>query len=174
MVNKLFPAGQANVRELRNIAEGLIAADPKIDAPTLVGELISAITQPEIPTEIQEVRIMSLHKSKGLSSPVTIIAGCVNGLLPKVPNGTLTFLERQRHDEEQRRLFFVGITRVKADPAHGKPGKLILTYSKEMPLATAMNAGITPAAVNYGTALLHASPFIAEMSRAAPAPKFMP
>ena len=117
---------------------------------------------------------MSLHKSKGLSSPVTIIAGCVNGLLPRVPNGPLTRIERQHYDEEQRRLFFVGITRVKADPTRGKSGKLILTYSKEMPLATAMNAGIAPAYVNYGTAVLHASPFIAEMSPAAPAPMFVP
>ncbi|MCA4920323.1 MAG: ATP-dependent helicase [Roseomonas sp.] len=174
VVDALFPAGQANIRELREIAVGLIGANPTIDAPTLVGELIAAITQPEIPTEIQEVRIMSLHKSKGLSSPVTIIAGCVNGLLPRAPKDTLTPIERQHYDEEQRRLFFVGITRVKADPTHGKPGKLILTYSQKMPLATAKNAGIAPASINYGTAVLHASPFIGEMAPAAPAPQFVP
>lgn len=174
VVDALFPAGQADTRELREIAVALIAADPAIDAPTLVGELISAITQPEIPTDIQEVRIMSLHKSKGLSSPVTIIAGCVNGLLPRAPKGTLTPVERQHYDEEQRRLFFVGITRVKADPANGKPGTLILTYSQEMPLATAMNAGIAPAYVNYGTAMLQASRYIAEMAPAAPAAVWVP
>ena len=168
VVDALFPAGQADTRELRDIAVGLIAADPTIDAQTLVGELITAITQPEIPTDIQEVRIMSLHKSKGLSSPVTIIAGCVNGLLPRAPKKTLTPLERQHYDEEQRRLFFVGITRVKADPANGKPGTLILTYSQEMPLADAKRAGITSAYVNYGTAVLQASPFIADMAPAAP------
>ena len=42
---------------------------------------LTAISKPEIPTEIEDVRIMSLHKSKGLSAPVTIIAGCVQGLL---------------------------------------------------------------------------------------------
>lgn len=174
VVDALFPAGQADTRELRDIAVGLIAADPTIDAQTLVGELITAITQPEIPTDIQEVRIMSLHKSKGLSSPVTIIAGCVNGLLPRAPKNTLTPLERQHYNEEQRRLFFVGITRVKADPANGKPGTLILTYSQEMPLADAMRAGITPAYVNYGTAILQASPFIADMAPAAPPAVAMP
>ncbi|MSU90225.1 AAA family ATPase [Rhodobacteraceae bacterium 2CG4] len=174
VVDALFPAGQADTRELRDIAIGLIAADPTIDAQTLVGELITAITQPEIPTDIQEVRIMSLHKSKGLSSPVTVIAGCVNGLLPRAPKNPLTPLERQHHDEEQRRLFFVGITRVKADPANGKPGTLILTYSQEMPLADAMRAGITPAYVNYGTAILQASPFIANMAPSAPAAVAVP
>lgn len=174
VVDTLFPAGQADTRELRQIATGLIAADPTIDAQSLVGELVAAITQPEIPTDIQEVRIMSLHKSKGLSSPVTIIAGCVNGLLPRVPNGPLTPLERQHYDEEQRRLFFVGITRVKADLHNSKPGTLVLTYSQEMPLATAMNAGITPAYVNYGTAVLQASRFIGDMAPAAPAAVWVP
>ncbi|HHG90308.1 MAG TPA: ATP-dependent helicase [Devosia sp.] len=174
VVDALFPADQEDTRELRDIAVGLIAADPSIDAQSLVGELITAITQPEIPTDIQEVRIMSLHKSKGLSSPVTIIAGCVNGLLPRAPKKPLIPLERQHFDEEQRRLFFVGITRVKADPANGKPGTLILTYSQEMPLADAMRAGIAPAYVNYGTAVLQASPFIADMAPAAPAAVAMP
>jgi DNA helicase-2/ATP-dependent DNA helicase PcrA len=174
VVDTLFPAGQADTRELREIAVALIAADPTIDAQSLVGELINAITQPEIPTDLQEVRIMSLHKSKGLSSPVTIIAGCVNGLLPRAPKKPLTPLEQQHYDEEQRRLFFVGITRVKADPAHGKPGTLILTYSQEMPLAVAMKARIKPAYVNYRTAVLQASRFIADMAPAAPAAVWVP
>lgn len=174
VVDVLFPAGHDDTRELRDIAVGLIAADPTIDTQTLDGELSAGITQPEIPADIQEVRIMSLHKSKGLSSPVTIIAGCVNGLLPRAPKRTLTPIERQHYDEEQRRLFFVGITRVKADPAHGKPGTLILTYSKEMPLATAMNAGIAPAYLKYGRAVLQASRFIADMAPAAPAAIWVP
>ncbi|MEP3048010.1 MAG: ATP-dependent helicase [Roseibium sp.] len=169
VVDALFPEGQAETRELRDIAVASITADPTIDAQSLVGELNTAITQPEIPTDIQEVRIMSLHKSKGLSSPVTIIAGCVNGLLPRAQKNPMTPLERQHYDEEQRRLFFVGVTRVKADPTNGKPGTLFLTYSQEMPLADAMKAGITPAYVNYGTAVLQASPFIADMAPAAPA-----
>jgi len=89
VVDVLFPAVQAETRELREIAVALIAADPALDARSLVGELVAAITQPEIPTDVQEVRIMSLHKSKGLSSPVTIITGCVEGLLPRPPKNPL-------------------------------------------------------------------------------------
>ena len=168
VVDALFPVGQADTRELRDTAVGLIVGDPTIDAQSLLSELITAITQPGVPANIQEVRIMSLHKSKGLSSPVTIIAGCVNGLLPRASNNNLTPIERQHYDEEQRRLFFVGITRVKADPLNGKPGTLILTYSQEMPMADAMNAGITPAFNSYGRAVLQASRFIAEMAPYAP------
>lgn len=72
--------------------------------------------------------------------------------------------------EEQRRLFFVGIMRVKADPGNGKPGRLILTYSLEMPIANALGAGITPAQQVYGTAVLQASRFIAELGPTAPPP----
>ena len=170
VVDVLFPAGQPETRELREIATTLISDDPTIDVRTLVSELVAAITQPEIPTDVQEVRIMSLHKSKGLSAPVTIIAGCVNGLLPRPPKNPLPPAEEQQHYEEQRRLFFVGITRVKSDLRNGKPGTLILTYAQEMPLADARRAGITPAYVNYGTAVLQASRFIADMAPAAPIP----
>jgi superfamily I DNA/RNA helicase len=113
---------------------------------------------------------MSLHKSKGLSAPVTIVCGCVEGLLPRRPDPELTPAERDNYIEEQRRLFYVGITRVKADPANGKPGTLILTYAQEMPFADAMQAGIQPAQQAYGTAVLLASRFIGELGPAAPAP----
>jgi DNA helicase-2/ATP-dependent DNA helicase PcrA len=53
-----------------------------VDTPDdLLGAVIEAVSQPEIPPDVTEVRIMSLHKSKGLNSPVVVIAGCVEGLL---------------------------------------------------------------------------------------------
>ena len=74
------------------------------------------------------------------------------------------------HLEEQRRLFYVGITRVKAVPHDQKPGTLILTYSQRMPLADALGVGIAPAQQVYGEAILHASQFIQELGPVAPAP----
>jgi superfamily I DNA/RNA helicase len=113
---------------------------------------------------------MSLHKSKGLSAPVTIIAGCVEGLLPKQPDADLSEAERVAQIEEYRRLFYVGISRVKASPQQGKPGTLILTYAQQMSLRSAMGAGISPASVSYRDARLIASRFIREMGNAAPRP----
>lgn len=113
---------------------------------------------------------MSLHKSKGLSAPVTIIAGCVEGLLPKQPEPNTPQAEAIAIVEEQRRLFFVGMSRVKADLPNNKVGSLVLTYSQEMPMASAMGAGIAPAGAAYGTARLHASRFLAELGPSAPAP----
>jgi DNA helicase-2/ATP-dependent DNA helicase PcrA len=48
-------------------------------------ELRTDITQPELPgTQGPSVRIMSLHKSKGLTARLVVIAGCVAGILPSI------------------------------------------------------------------------------------------
>lgn len=170
VVDSLFPDGDDSVRDLRRTALGVLEQLEEHEPADFLRELVTAIAAPEIPTEIEDVRVMSLHKSKGLSAPVTIIAGCVEGLLPMRPAPDLSQAGRAAYLEEQRRLFFVGISRVKADPAHGKPGTLVLSYSRQMPLATAMRAGIAPAASAYGTANLNASRFIGELGPSAPAP----
>jgi len=141
------------------------------DSAQLMQALLDAVIQPEVPPEVTEVRIMSLHKSKGLSSPVVIVAGCVEGLLPAAPDADLTKAENDALLEEQRRLFFVGLTRVKADPKNNRPGILLLTSSRTMSLADAMQSGIRPAKVVYGTAHVHASRFLKELGPSAPASK---
>lgn len=170
VIDALFPDGDDSIQELRSLAIEALEAVEDDDRAAFLSELTQLIAQPEIPTEIHDVRIMSLHKSKGLSAPVTIIAGCVDGLLPKQPDVGIPAAERIAIIEEQRRLFFVGISRVKAVPQQGKPGTLILTYSRQMPMAEAMNAGIAPAGQVYGIANLHASRFIGELGPAAPIP----
>ena len=63
-----------------------------------------------MPTDVDYVRIMSLHKSKGLTADLVIITSCVDGLIPfraKDLEGEL----KKRQWEEQRRLFYVGLTR---------------------------------------------------------------
>lgn len=170
VVDQLFPDGQDATRDIRVLALTVLAEMENDDRDTFIRDLSTAISQPEIPTEIEDVRIMSLHKSKGLSAPVTIIAGCVQGLLPRPPADGLTPAERAQHLEEQRRLFYVGITRVKAVPQDGKPGTLVLTYCQEMPVGAALSVGITPAQQRYGSATLHASQFIQELGPTAPQP----
>lgn len=171
VVDDLFPENVDGVRELRAMSLALLDLVPENDRTRFLAELTTSITRPEVPSEINDVRIMSLHKSKGLSAPVTIIAGCVEGLLPRQPRADMSPNEQLSSIEEQRRLFYVGVTRVKADPANQHPGALILTYSQQMPLADAMGAGIQPASVYYGDANLLPSRFIAEMQPAAPAPQ---
>ena len=170
VIDLIFPEDFEGTSEIREVALKVLEEVDEIDRIKLLNEMTSSITKPEVPTEVEEVRIMSLHKSKGLSSSVTIIAGCVEGLLPMRPDNSLSPQAKAAFIEEQRRLFYVGISRVKASPEGGQPGTLLLTYSQRMPLATAMGSGINPAGVNYGIANLNASRFVAELGPHAPAP----
>lgn len=172
LIDDLFPDDDDRWRDLRSLAVETAKGDEiGDDAPLsdFVSELSYAIAQPEIPSEIQDVRVMSLHKSKGLSSPATVIAGCVEGVLPRRPDNDLTDNQKLADIEEQRRLFFVGITRVKALPAADQPGRLFLTYSRRMSAADARQSGIQPASFEYGDAVMNASRFLGQLGPAAPA-----
>lgn len=63
------------------------------------------------------VTLMTLHASKGLEFPVVFIAGIEEGLLPFYSNAI-----EDSNLEEERRLFYVGITRAQR--------KLYLTYAR--------------------------------------------
>ena len=64
----------------------------------------------EAGTEADSVTLMTLHMAKGLEFPLIVIAGMEEGLLP-----TARAIEESRNGgaeiEEERRLFYVGITR---------------------------------------------------------------
>lgn len=169
LVHRWLPEGTPGLTDLRDLVLDLTEIS---ETPAdLLFNLTEAIATPEIPPDVTEVRIMSLHKSKGLSSPVVVIAGCIEGLLPAAPDPNMTPDEQQASLEEQRRLLFVGLTRVKANPDAGRPGVLLLTYSRRMDLADAMGSGIRPAALDYGDALVNASRFIRELGPQAPRPR---
>jgi DNA helicase II / ATP-dependent DNA helicase PcrA len=76
----------------------------------LAEALKSAVSQPELPEEGDYVRVMSLHKSKGLTSRAVIVAGCVQGLIPFQDDASAPD-EREAILKEQRRLFYVAVTR---------------------------------------------------------------
>ena len=138
------------------------------DLEDLLALLTASITQPEVPAEVAEVRVMSLHKSKGLSSPFVFIVGCVEGLLPGGAAQGATPAEITAKLEEDRRLFYVGITRVKATLDRGLPGYLALTFPQTMARAEALQSQITPVGYRGTRAILQPSRFLADLGPSTP------
>ncbi len=64
----------------------------------------------------EAVSLLTLHAAKGLEFPVVFIVGCEDGILPLRWDG------RDTDQPEERRLFFVGMTRART--------RLVLTYAE--------------------------------------------
>ena len=107
LIDRLFPADDDAFQTLRELASGVPA---NADAETLLDTLRTSITQPVLPTDVDYVRVMSLHKSKGLTADLVIVMGCVEGLVPRVDYGGAG---QDMVLEEQRRLFYVALTRTR-------------------------------------------------------------
>jgi DNA helicase-2/ATP-dependent DNA helicase PcrA len=69
---------------------------------------------------VEKVALMTLHAAKGLEFPSVFITGCEDRLLP------LDLMGMKGYPEEERRLFYVGMTRAKEH--------LYLTYAKRRQL----------------------------------------
>ena len=108
VIDRLMPNGDTECAVLREAA--ILALPDCSELSDLFEYLRNHTTQPEMPEEGEFVRIMSLHKSKGLTSKVVVILGCSQGLIPfEKPDETPQ--ERAAILQEQRRLFYVALTR---------------------------------------------------------------
>jgi DNA helicase II / ATP-dependent DNA helicase PcrA len=108
VVDALLPPNDDDCSVLR---EAAILALPNLqDVPSLFEHVRTHATQPEVPEHVDYVRVMSLHKSKGLTSKAVIVTGCSHGLIPFF-NIDETPDEKVATLREQRRLFYVAITR---------------------------------------------------------------
>lgn len=95
-----------NIQQVLDDIAVIMEADPErklVDYLQQVS-LISDIDDKDL--EQEQVRLMTLHSAKGLEFPVVFIAGLEQGLLPLI-----RFESVEEEKEEERRLFYVGITR---------------------------------------------------------------
>ena len=165
-IDQLLPDGDDELAELRALA--LIQMEGAETPADLLTGMMQEITQPDIPPTVEEVRLMSLHKSKGLSSPYVFVAGCVEGILPPAFDPEWSKDEKDAALEEARRLFYVGITRVKADPENGRPGSLFISYPQQMTIKDAYGANVAFKTQSGAMANLLPSRFLNELGPTAP------
>lgn len=160
VVDALFPADSRDCSVLREVAT--LALPELENVGDLFERIKTHITQPEMPEEGDFVRVMSLHKSKGLTSKVAVVAGCTEGLIP-FRDDEQGETERDAVLKEQRRLFYVAITRCTEVLVLSSAGRM------ERQLAWKIGARLVPGRSAVGNTI--ASRFLDELGPSAPAPQ---
>jgi len=107
VVDTLFPDQEQWAEPFRAI---LALVDDQLTVQRVLDALRTSVTQPEMPTDVDYVRVMSLHKAKGLNADHVVVTGCIEGLMPSRDSRLPPQMAR-RAVEEQRRLLYVAITR---------------------------------------------------------------
>jgi len=164
LVNALWSEGNPECRDIRLLATSIAFRIP--EPSDLLDELRTAITQPELPgSDGDIIQVMSLHKSKGLTRDVVFVVGCMAGTLPSIDPSDPPQV-RAAQLEEQRRLFYVAITRATS--------VLVISSSTRLLYADAMHNGATVRRSVFIGGVKHAvtafTPFITEMGASLPQP----
>jgi DNA helicase-2/ATP-dependent DNA helicase PcrA len=95
-----------SLRAIVGLAEELAGADPQADLDAFVAELAARADAQHAPP-VEGVTLASMHAAKGLEWDAVFLAGLVDGTLP------ITHATTPEQVEEERRLFYVGITRAR-------------------------------------------------------------
>ena len=156
-ITKLFPEGKDWAEPFCKIIE---TNSPIESIKSLVSVIETEIIQPEMPINVDFVRVMSLHKSKGLTADHVIVMTCVQGVLPCQTPRDISHYEKKKYEEEQRRLFYVSITRAKKT--------LVLSSISSMPgsIAYSINAHASP--IKESVIQMVASTFLTELGPTTP------
>ncbi len=94
-----------NVHELGSALSDFLKQNPQAEISTWLQDILLA---DEAKEKKAGVNLMTLHSAKGLEFPCVFIVGVEDGL---IPHGNS--LDSEEKLEEERRLFYVGITRAK-------------------------------------------------------------
>ena len=156
LVDAVFPPSETWTDSIRSLAS-TIEGD-EFDANELREGLRIRITQPALPTDVDYVRVMSLHKSKGLTADLVVVVGCIEGLIPKISGDTQA--EQAASLEEQRRLFYVAVTRTRRI--------LILSSVTQLPRKDAHRMQVPIRGGNWTMSDTIASRFLGELGPSQP------
>ncbi len=163
LVDALFPKGDQDLADLRSLSHLTRETSlEELDVSTLLDDLRTRILFPEPPPANNYVRVMSLHKSKGLSARFVVVSGCVEGWIPFIDDED-DYFARQRSLEEQRRLFYVALTRAQ--------DTLVLSSFQTMPVNMARNLMVRITSQSSRRASVQTSRFLRELGPRASIPR---
>lgn len=106
---ELFQEKMMNVCQLVQLSEGFGTIDEFLEQSSL-----DRITDDDDDTN--KVQLLTMHMSKGLEYPVVFLIGCNEGTSPHFNS-----LKSRKLVEEERRLFYVGMTRAKKNLVLTRP-----------------------------------------------------
>jgi superfamily I DNA/RNA helicase len=109
LLNYLFPNDNPEFNDVRIMIQDLEEIED-LDCAQLCEILHSRIREGYLPDDIPALKIMTFFEAKGLTSKNVIIIGASTGLAPKLPE---TDVDPIQFREEQRRLFYVALTRAR-------------------------------------------------------------
>lgn len=119
-----------NIEELIRFSELFSGLDEFLEQASLVQAHDDTAEKQEGTRERARVQLMTLHLAKGLEFDYVFIVGVQEGFLPHVWS-SLT----KKEIEEERRLFYVGITRARGELFlfyHGQPSRFLFEIKPEI------------------------------------------
>lgn len=165
LIEELFPGDNLDVQLMRELAYAALEETQELDE--IFEAMLRALTQPEVPQSPDFVRVMSLHKSKGLTSPVVFVATAVEHVIPTI-KAKLSEDEKKKAYEEGRRLFYVALTRCSDE--------LVISGPYKMQLADALGMGVLPGKIwregpdKIKVTRVIATPYLTELGADLPTP----
>ena len=104
---------EERIENVEELIAGAEAYARRVEDPTVEGFLaeVSLLTDVDLWEEGEDtVNLMTIHSAKGLEFPVILVTGLEEGLLPHASS-----LENPAEMEEERRLFYVALTRAQKE-----------------------------------------------------------
>lgn len=111
LIRENIPENEArweNIEELIRVSQDYDKLEPPKGLKEFLEKTALFSEADEIKEQKEVVHLMTLHTAKGLEFPIVFIIGCEEGVLPHSKS-----LFNPLDVEEERRLFYVGITRSK-------------------------------------------------------------
>ena len=108
------PEAQARIENIDELMNKAISYEQENEEPTLSGFLEEVALVADIDSLAEDqnyVVLMTLHSAKGLEFPNVYLSGMEDGLFPSYMS--ITSDDAEAELEEERRLYYVGITRAK-------------------------------------------------------------